>query len=152
MRVIREKSFQKIQKNMEGESLSDFTIKTIKNQNIFISKKDEALLIFIDLSCGVCIDSLIEIYKKVGALKSGLKIFAIGLSDEEKLKELERKIQLPIFFAQDTFSQLHRKFKIKGSPSMVYIKYGTIKLIADPFNLEVKLLELVDILKKSEEK
>jgi peroxiredoxin len=154
IKVIREQSFQKNSQGVEqGDSVSDFVIRTINNQNIYISKNQEVLLIFIDTSCQACIDSLIEIWNRVKKYqKFGLKIFAIGLSSEESLKEVQGKFQLPIPFAQDAFAQLHRRFGIKGAPSLVYIKNGLLRLSADPLSLDDKLTELTRLLEKSERK
>lgn len=153
IKVIREQSFQGSSQIRIGDSVSDFNIRTIDNQDIFISKNQKVLLIFIDTSCAACIDSLIKIWNGVKKYQElGLKIFAIGLGSEDSLKELKEKLQMPIFFAQDTFAQLHRKFGIKGSPSIVYIESGLLRLNADLFSLDEKLVELTKLLENKEEK
>lgn len=132
----------------EGDHVPDFTIETTNSQNISLSQNAQLLLIFIDTSCSACVKFLMDTYDKVRKFQdAGLIIVAVGLGSEDTLKEFEKKMKLPIYFAQDLFAKLHRKFGIKGYPSLVYIENGIVRIIADPFTFEKRTQELINFLK-----
>lgn len=151
MKILRERTVVKSSiATKEGMLIPDFIIRTIDHQDIIISSDSYAILLFIDISCSACVYFLSDFYNSIKDFHSDkLIIIALGLKSGESLRELKGKINLPIYFAYDSFAKLHRFFGIKGSPSMVYIKNGVIKIIADPFNYKKRMPELINILKDS---
>lgn len=151
MKILRENTVIKSSIVVkEGMPIKDFIIRTINHQNIVISSDSHAILLFIDISCSACVYFLNDFYNSIKDFRSDkLIIIALGLKSEESLSELREKINIPIYFAYDSFAKLHRYFGIKGSPSMVYIKNGIIKIIADPFNYKKRMSELINLLKGS---